>query len=144
MNFEKAESSNFEYFHKFNSALFNRHMYPIRTFVCLPLFHYYDFAWLSFPYLKVAPYSFMCVSRKFCPRARLVVLQATRVVDVARVAGFFKLRRDIHVGKAFVGLSAGRERKLKSWFLRRHKDENKYIFLVLPSVKCLKTSHTFL
>jgi hypothetical protein len=40
---------------------------------------------------KVAPYSFRPVSRKFCPRARLVVLHATRVVDVARVAGFFKI-----------------------------------------------------
>jgi hypothetical protein len=39
---------------------------------------------------KVAPYSFRSVSRKFCPRARLVVLHATRVVDVARMAGFLK------------------------------------------------------
>jgi hypothetical protein len=73
----------------------------------------------------VAPYSFRSVSRKFCPRARLVVLHATHVVDVARVAGFLKLQvptnifiapkhRDIHV-RAFVGLlSAGRARKLKS------------------------------
>ena len=36
--------------------------------------------------LKVAPYSFRSVSRKFCPRARLVVLHATRVVDVARAS----------------------------------------------------------
>jgi hypothetical protein len=36
-----------------------------------------------------------------------------RVLDVARVAGFLKLRRDIHA-RAFVGLSAGRARKLKS------------------------------
>ena len=43
--------------------------------------------------LKVAPYKFRSVSRKFCPRARLVVLHATRVVDVAHVAGFLKLRR---------------------------------------------------
>ena len=63
--------------------------------------------------LKVAPYSFRSVSRKFCPRARLVVLHATRVVDVARVVVFLKLRRDIHA-RAFVGLSAGRARKLKS------------------------------
>jgi hypothetical protein len=41
--------------------------------------------------LKVAPYSFRSVSLKFCPRARLVVLHATRVVDVACVAGFLKL-----------------------------------------------------
>ena len=41
---------------------------------------------------KVAPYSFRSVSLKFCPRARLVVLHATRVVDVACVAGFLKLR----------------------------------------------------
>jgi hypothetical protein len=45
----------------------------------------------------VAPYSFRSVSRKFCPRARLVVLHATRVVDVVRVASLLKLRRDIHV-----------------------------------------------
>jgi hypothetical protein len=38
--------------------------------------------------VKVAPYSFRSVSRKFCPRVRLVVPHATRVVDVARVAGF--------------------------------------------------------
>ena len=56
---------------------------------------------------------YLTVSRKFCPRARLVVLHATCVVDVARVAGFWKLRRDIH-SRAFVGLSAGRARKLKS------------------------------
>jgi hypothetical protein len=56
--------------------------------------------------LKVAHYSFRSVSRKFCPRVRLV-LHATRVVDVARVAVFFKLRRDIHA-RAFVGLSASR------------------------------------
>jgi hypothetical protein len=55
----------------------------------------------------------MPVSRKFCLRARLVVLQATRVVDVARVVGFLKLHRNIHA-RAFVGLSAGRARKLKS------------------------------
>jgi hypothetical protein len=72
----------------------------------------------------VAPYSFRSVSLKFCPRARLVVLHATRVVDVACVAGFFKIaiptnifiapkHRDIHA-RAFVGLSAGRARKLKS------------------------------
>jgi hypothetical protein len=42
--------------------------------------------------VKVAPYSFRSVSLKFCPRERLVVLHATRVVDVACVAGFFKLR----------------------------------------------------
>ena len=42
-------------------------------------------------FLKVAPYSFRSVSLKFCPRARLVVLHATRVVDVACVAGFLKL-----------------------------------------------------
>ena len=93
--------------------------------------------------LKVAPYKFRSVSRKFCPRARLVVLHATCVVDVARVAGFWKLRRDIHA-RAFVGLSAGRARKLKSWFLWRHIDKNKRIFLVFPSVKFFKTSHTFL
>ena len=63
--------------------------------------------------MKVAPYSFRAVLRKFCPRARLVMLHATRVVDVARVAGFLKLGRDIHA-RAFVGLSAGRARKLKS------------------------------
>jgi hypothetical protein len=32
--------------------------------------------------LKVAPYSFRSVSLKFCPRARLVVLHATRVVTL--------------------------------------------------------------
>jgi hypothetical protein len=57
--------------------------------------------------LKVAPYSFRSVSRKFCPRARIVVLHATHV------AGFLKLRRDIHA-RAFVGLSAGLAKKLKS------------------------------
>ena len=36
--------------------------------------------------LKVAPYKFRSVSRKFC--------HATRVVDVALVAGFLKLHRD--------------------------------------------------
>jgi hypothetical protein len=144
----------------------------------------------------VAPYSFRSVSRKFCPRARLVVLHATRVVDVARVAGSLKFavltnmldrfrsrtrtskttwkwrvvpmceystpfsrrlwrprskiclfiaskRRDIHA-RAFVGFSAGSARKLKSWFLWRHIDKNKCIFLVFPSVKFFKTSHTFL
>jgi hypothetical protein len=64
-------------------------------------------------YLKVAPYSFRSVSRKFCPHARLIMLHATHVVDVARVAGFLKLCRDIYA-RAFVGLSAGRARKLKS------------------------------
>jgi hypothetical protein len=52
------------------------------------------------------------------------MLHATHVVDVAHVAGFLELRvptnifiapkdRDIHA-RAFVGLSAGRARKLKS------------------------------
>jgi hypothetical protein len=41
---------------------------------------------------KVAPYSFRSVSLKFCPRTRLVVLYATRVVDVACVVVFLKLR----------------------------------------------------
>jgi hypothetical protein len=54
------------------------------------------------------------------------------------VAGFLKLRRDIHA-RAFVGLSAGRARKLKSWFLWRHIDKDKCIFLVFPSVKFFKT-----
>jgi hypothetical protein len=44
--------------------------------------------------LKVAPYKFRSVSRKFCPLARLAVLHATCVVDVARMAGFLKLHRD--------------------------------------------------
>ena len=41
------------------------------------------------------------------------MLHATHMVDVAHVAGFLKLRCDIHV-QAFVGLSAGRAGKLKS------------------------------
>jgi hypothetical protein len=62
---------------------------------------------------KLAPYSFRSVSWKFCPRVRLIVLHATHVLDVARVVGFLKLRRDIHA-RAFVGLSTGHARKLKS------------------------------
>ena len=68
---------------------------------------------LNFICFKVAPYSFRSVSRKFCPHARLIMLHATHVVDVARVAGFLKLCRDIYA-RDFVGLSAGRARKLKS------------------------------
>ena len=39
MNFEKAESSSFEYFHKFNSVFVIHHMYPICTFVGLTIFN---------------------------------------------------------------------------------------------------------
>jgi hypothetical protein len=56
--------------------------------------------------IKVAPYSFRSVSRKFRPRARSVVLHATCVVEVTRVAGFLKLRRDIHASlRGIVGWS---------------------------------------
>ena len=85
----------------------------------------------------MAPYSFRSVSRKSCRRASFVVLYATRVVDVARVAIFLKLRRDIHE-RAFVGLSSGSAWILKCWFLWRHIDKNKCILLVFPSVKFLK------
>ena len=61
----------------------------------------------------MAPHNFMSVSRKFCPRAGLVALDATRMVGVALMYFFAPKRRDIHA-RAFVGLSAGRARELKS------------------------------
>ncbi len=76
--------------------------------------------------LKVAPYSFIILSRKISPsREMCAVLHATRAIDVYTHGGFFKLRetardnknivKNIHA-RSFVILSACRAWNLKSGF----------------------------